>query len=72
MPKTKRVRIAVVMAADGEWSCARVHDGDDEGAAGFAGEMLETDPREVAEHAVYVEADVPLPEATTVEGQVTD
>lgn len=72
MPKTVRVRIAVKMTANGAWGCAGVYGGDDEGAASFAGDMLETEPHEVAEHAVFVEADVPLPEPLTVEGQVTD
>ena len=69
--RTVRVRIAVVMNADGEWGCAASYNGDDNGAWSVAGENLSTDPGEVMEALHFIEADVPVPASTTIEGAVT-
>jgi len=77
MPKTKKVRIAVAINSRGEWNCGgycwlktgeQLETLPDDEAAGNAIEGLESD--EYVIH--FVEAEIPLPVSTTVQGKVTD
>lgn len=68
--KTKRVRIAVAMRENGAWSAYgwETWDGvkpSDTEAAGWAQEGVDA---ECPVH--FIEADVPVPEAKTIEGEV--
>lgn len=70
-PKTVRVRIAVNISAKGEWAASgNSRDKDDKERASVTYDMLDNDPALTPEHVVFVEADVPLPVAQTVEGRV--
>lgn len=65
--RTKRVKLAVAMGADGEWYGVGAGTWDDEAAAdGARAGSPATKPR-----VSFVVADVPLPEETTVEGEVS-
>lgn len=65
--KTVRVRIAVAVDADGKWCSAGWVDSDD------SLEQTALDGLDSARPTVvhFIEADVPMPEPTTVEGSVT-
>lgn len=72
--RTVRVRLCVAVNAEGEWDCygygnsdGPFMDSDDHPWADRAAESIGTGCR-----GVWIEADVPLPEETTVEGEVTD
>lgn len=65
--KTVRVRIAVAVNERGEWH-AFGGDFEDDWAMDEAVANVSEDVR-VAEH--FIEADVPIPEPSTIEGQVT-
>jgi len=72
--KTVRVRIAVAVSTKGHWAC----DGSTFGAL-VPRDLRDEDKAKYARqncdgegHAVYfIEADIPLPVATTIEGKVT-
>ena len=69
MSKTVRVRIAVAVGSGGDW-CAHGADGEsDRRLANDARCMLEPG-QQAGAHVRWVEADVPLPEAVAVEGEV--
>ena len=70
--RTVRVRLCVAVNADGEWDCygygnsdGPFMDSDDHPWSDRAAESIGTGCR-----GVWIEADVPLPEETTVEGEV--
>lgn len=70
--QTIRVRIAVAVSADGEWQAVGWSDNNpryDDRACDHAMRDLDSDSNIRAFH--FVEAEIPLPVATTVEGRVT-
>lgn len=69
MSKSVKVRIAVYVTEGGRWNAAGWMGQDDDEAARFAHDELGS--IEGSSHTVWVEADVPLPEARTVKGRVT-
>lgn len=73
-PKTIRVRIAVAVSPQGHWESfgstvgvANPENGDDATHAEYA--VMNCDGKTHAVH--FIEADIPLPVAVTVEGTVT-
>lgn len=60
-----KVRIAVAVDADGDWSAVGSRGLSDEKSAGYAADTV-SDPY----HVRFVEADVPLPDTSTIEGEV--
>lgn len=71
--KTVRVRIAVNIAADGKYAASGSSEcKDDEQRSAVTYDMLENDPALTPEHVVFVEADVPLPVAQTIQGHVVE
>lgn len=64
--KTVRVRIAVSVDPDGVWNSCGWSEGSDADKSGLA---FEEQAYGGALH--WVEADVPIPEPTTIEGEVT-
>ena len=73
---TKRVRIAVAIDRNGYWFAAGWDRSDDGDSREFSLETLymnhDTDAEGMASEPVvhYIEADVPIPEGDTVEGEV--
>lgn len=67
--KTVRVRIAVAVGPDGEYSCAGWDKPDND--ADVMGQAKDLLPG-VVSFAAWVEADVPVPEEAVVEGEVSD
>lgn len=70
---TVRVRIAVGVDARGVWcaygwSSEQGRQATDEQMAGNVADMIDQSVTQYATH--YIEADVPLPESTTVKGEV--
>ncbi len=71
MPDTVKVRIAVVTTADGLWNPAGWLNGTDKGMGHAAlGGMPACVTSGVQTQLSFVEAEVPLPVALTVEGEV--
>ncbi len=66
-PRTVRVRIAVVVNELGAWSASGGSGCTDDTAKDFALDGMV----DGQEHFHFVEADVPLPDTTTIEGQLT-
>lgn len=60
-----KVRIAVAVDADGDWNAVGCRALSDEKAAGYAADTI-SDPY----HVRFVEADVPLPDISTIRGEV--
>lgn len=72
--KTKRVRIAVAMNEDGEWYAYGWRDNSNtpnEEADGVKASKAEEALTGVNITTHFVEADIPIPESTTIEGTVT-
>ena len=67
---TVRVRIAVAVNDKGDVGAAVSHNGEDDEAKSFALELLGEPSNN--ERVTFVEADVPLPETETVEGQADE
>jgi len=66
---TKRVRICVAIDEDGEYGAGTAGAGFS--AKGQAAEDLNSNSGDLSRcHYVYIEADVPLPEIVTVQGEV--
>ena len=69
--KTVRVRIAVAVTSKGEWHAEADFEDSEKEAHQRAVELLQTGHLEEAECAIHwVEADIPIPEGVTVEGEV--
>lgn len=68
MANTVRVRIAVAVDADAEWSAAGAAGANDSDTVIEAAYNL---PKGLAAGVHWVEADIPIPEPTTIEGSVT-
>jgi len=66
-PRTVRVRIAVAVNENGDWHCYPCHHEGDEVAATEAWANVGTTN---AMTSCFIEADVPIPEETTVDGRV--
>ena len=69
MSKTIKIRIPVAVRADGEFNACAYGSNDAENRAS-AVEFLEQNG--MAEHVVWVEADVPLPEDPAVTAKVSE
>lgn len=72
--KTVRVRIPVLVNTDGFWvsGCVVRGEKDDRHTLDFLVDSMPDDSHTGKERLVYVEADVPVPEIETVEGQVSE
>ncbi len=80
--KSVRVRIAVAVNADGEWGCDGWHRNPAEGFDGkmkFGSDNSDENKAQIAasglpykgnKHICFVEAEIPLPQETTVQGEV--
>ena len=66
---TIKVRICVAVSADGEWGAAGVRDADENDIRSLAWDSLPVGFQEPA-HLHWIEAEVPLPTETTIEGKV--
>lgn len=64
-PRTVRVRIAVAVTSDSKWYARGCYDEDDHRMLNYARGSIDS-----AAAVVFVEADVPVPEPVTVQGEV--
>ena len=71
MSETVKVRICVAVSADGKWHAAGWSDTDDGQIAAEAEDFIPT-PFEHPIESVWIEAEIPLPQETTVQGKVVD
>jgi hypothetical protein len=68
---TVRVRIAVVVDDKGGWNAAGWNSAGPQDDIGAARDGHNPDHEIVSERVHFVEADIPIPEPTTIEGTVT-